>query len=72
MCFLSDSSWDDVYQTELQMFGEHGDEGEVWFGESTSKRVVTYLSSRHSELKNDSVIDLGAYLVVLSYRSSFR
>jgi len=33
-------SWDSTYVNELQNFRDHGDVGEVWFGEDSAFRVI--------------------------------
>ncbi|KAA0193426.1 hypothetical protein HAZT_HAZT009655 [Hyalella azteca] len=35
--------WDDTYEGELREFEERGDIGEVWFGEESEERVITWL-----------------------------
>ncbi|KAM4636668.1 EEF1A lysine methyltransferase 2 [Discoglossus pictus] len=50
--------WDAVYSRELQSFQEYGDEGEIWFGESSMKRVVRWLVTHKIPL-TASVLDIG-------------
>jgi len=38
--------WDEHYELELKNFDEHGDEGEVWFGERLSNQIVNWISER--------------------------
>ncbi|WRT63800.1 uncharacterized protein IL334_000725 [Kwoniella shivajii] len=49
------SHWDDVYEREVRVFNDVGDEGEVWFGESSvtkmRKWAHRYLSSSSSPIR---------------------
>nr|CAD7391966.1 unnamed protein product [Timema cristinae] len=51
--------WEDTYALEIGNFQDHGDVGEVWFGEDSSLRVTRWLSSCDEVLKDDAIIDLG-------------
>nr|CAD7445500.1 unnamed protein product [Timema bartmani] len=51
--------WEDTYALEIGNFQDHGDVGEVWFGEDSSLRVTRWLSSCDDVLKDDAIIDLG-------------
>jgi len=37
--------WDEVYQREVTNYTDHGDEGEIWFGEEAVDRMVRYLET---------------------------
>ncbi|XP_053548586.1 EEF1A lysine methyltransferase 2 [Bombina bombina] len=50
--------WDAVYSRELQTFQEYGDEGEIWFGEGSMKRVVRWLTTYKKPL-NSTILDIG-------------
>ncbi|XP_063221718.1 EEF1A lysine methyltransferase 2 isoform X6 [Bacillus rossius redtenbacheri] len=52
--------WDDTYSTEMENFFDHGDVGEVWFGEDTSLRVARWLASCELVRKDAPVVDLGS------------
>ncbi|XP_003742756.1 EEF1A lysine methyltransferase 2 [Galendromus occidentalis] len=49
--------WKSAYQKELRNFEDHGDAGEVWFGEQIERRIVKYLA-RHCD-KKAAVVDIG-------------
>lgn len=51
--------WDSSYQLELDNFKDHGDVGEVWFGEDSATRVARYLSTKSNIQSSDEIIDLG-------------
>eukprot|EP00095_Tigriopus_kingsejongensis_P010569 maker-scaffold1137_size60140-snap-gene-0.15 protein:Tk10569 transcript:maker-scaffold1137_size60140-snap-gene-0.15-mRNA-1 annotation:"methyltransferase like 10 isoform x2" len=52
--------WDCSYAQELHNFDDHGDEGEVWFGEDSLYRVLRWLD-RHSDSipLEAQILDLG-------------
>ncbi|XP_065577009.1 LOW QUALITY PROTEIN: EEF1A lysine methyltransferase 2-like [Artemia franciscana] len=52
--------WDDQYQLELENFHDHGDEGEVWFGNLVMNRIVKWCSSSESIDKKTPVLDVGS------------
>ncbi|GAB6021285.1 Methyltransferase-like protein 10 [Chamberlinius hualienensis] len=55
--------WDRVYTEEYSNYEDHGDCGEIWFGESTVKRVIHWMknSLNHKviEIDQSSVLDVG-------------
>lgn len=54
--------WDDCYELENENFDDHGEEGEVWFGEEAGERMVDWLEERcqEGELSESSpVLDVG-------------
>ncbi|CAH0388545.1 unnamed protein product [Bemisia tabaci] len=51
--------WENTYQLEMRNFSDHGDVGEVWFGEDSEMRIISWLS-RNEEIPSDApIIDLG-------------
>jgi hypothetical protein len=52
--------WEECYKTELTNFEDHGDVGEVWFGEDAGLRMVNWLAS-HPDLvpPGASILDSG-------------
>ena len=55
-CF---SSWDDAYKKEIENFEDHGDEGEVWFGEEAMDRVFRWMDKNGVDMAGSRVLDLG-------------
>ncbi|KAJ9582420.1 hypothetical protein L9F63_003218 [Diploptera punctata] len=51
--------WDGAYSVEMKNFEEHGDVGEVWFGEDSALRIVSWLSNSPLVNQEDRIIDLG-------------
>ena len=54
--------WDSCYDLENENFDDHGDEGEVWFGEEASARMVDWLEDRCQEgeiTESCPVLDVG-------------
>jgi len=51
--------WDSAYAKELVNLSEIGDEGTVWFGEDSMRRVVKWLNGSGVD-KNSLVLDLGS------------
>ncbi|XP_065221075.1 EEF1A lysine methyltransferase 2 [Planococcus citri] len=51
--------WDKAYSNELNNFQDHGDVGEVWFGEESIIRILKWLNSYNCTKKDDPVVDLG-------------
>lgn len=50
--------WRDTYEKEIKNFEEHGDTGDVWFGEDSALRVVNWIC--RGEIPRDTpIIDLG-------------
>ena len=56
LCF---SSWDDAYKKEIENFEDHGDEGEVWFGEEAMDRVFRWMDKNGVDMAGSRVLDLG-------------
>ncbi|VVC87650.1 unnamed protein product [Leptidea sinapis] len=52
------SYWQEAYSKELRNFEQHGDTGEVWFGEDSALRVIECICNCGIE-KNAPIIDLG-------------
>ena len=48
-----------MYVKEYENFNDHGDLGEIWFGENTMKRLVNWISQCSFIDKQASVLDLG-------------
>ncbi|XP_049864719.1 EEF1A lysine methyltransferase 2-like [Schistocerca gregaria] len=51
--------WDKTYSTEIQNFEDHGDIGEVWFGEDSALRVVRWLCDNPEVKRDDRILDVG-------------
>merc|ERR1712098_341436 len=69
--------WDSCYVTENDNFDDHGDVGEVWFGDEASARVVQWLEDREQEGEltiDDAIMDVGCgngMLCVDLYKAGF-
>ncbi|KAI8840592.1 methyltransferase-like protein 10-like protein [Chytridium lagenaria] len=50
--------WDKVYQREVNNFEEHGDIGEIWFGEDSVEKMMDWLLENITD-KSTRTIDLG-------------
>ncbi|CAG9577473.1 unnamed protein product [Danaus chrysippus] len=50
--------WQEAYSKEISNFEDHGDTGDVWFGEDSALRVVRWIS-RSDLAKDTAIIDLG-------------
>uniref|UniRef100_A0A8C4WHU7 EEF1A lysine methyltransferase 2 n=1 Tax=Gopherus evgoodei TaxID=1825980 RepID=A0A8C4WHU7_9SAUR len=57
-CSLFLSSWDAAYESELQIFQESGDAGEIWFGEESMIRLIRWMEKQKIPL-DSSVLDIG-------------
>jgi len=52
--------WDEAYKKEIDNFTDHGDEGEVWFGEEAMDRIFRWMDKQEWIDKGCSrVLDLG-------------
>ncbi|XP_063545378.1 EEF1A lysine methyltransferase 2 [Cydia strobilella] len=52
------SYWQQAYTKDISNFEEHGDPGDVWFGEDSAYRVVDWICT-NVEDKSTAIIDLG-------------
>ncbi|KAJ7126873.1 S-adenosyl-L-methionine-dependent methyltransferase [Mycena epipterygia] len=52
--------WDQVYQTELTNFQEHGDEGEIWFGVQSVEKMVKWALEHVPPSQNASTLEVGS------------
>ncbi|GAA5895398.1 class I SAM-dependent methyltransferase [Sporobolomyces salmoneus] len=50
--------WDDVYEREVKMFRDIGDEGEVWFGEDSAQDMVEW-AEEHFPQTEGRILDVG-------------
>ncbi|BGP56520.1 hypothetical protein JCM8202_004584 [Rhodotorula sphaerocarpa] len=50
--------WDSVYEREVKMFKEIGDEGEVWFGEDAAQDMVEW-AEEHFPQTDGRILDVG-------------
>ncbi|EMP42199.1 Methyltransferase-like protein 10 [Chelonia mydas] len=57
-CPLFLFSWDAAYESELQIFQESGDAGEIWFGEESMIRLIRWMEKQKIPL-DSSVLDIG-------------
>ncbi|KAJ3415250.1 Methyltransferase-like protein 10 [Chytridiales sp. JEL 0842] len=51
-------TWDEVYEREVRNFQDHGDIGEIWFGEDTVEKMIDWILD-NIENKETPTIDLG-------------
>jgi SAM-dependent methyltransferase len=49
--------WDNIYKTEVQNFNDFGDKGEVWFGEQSAAKMVSWVQK--NIVKDTKILDLG-------------
>lgn len=52
------SYWKDAYVKEIANFEQHGDTGDVWFGEDSAERVINWICECGVD-KNTAFVDLG-------------
>ncbi|KAI9144074.1 S-adenosyl-L-methionine-dependent methyltransferase [Paraphysoderma sedebokerense] len=50
--------WDSMYETEIKNFQDHGDEGEIWFGEDSEEKMVDWVLDNHTN-HGTRILDLG-------------
>ncbi|KAK3608101.1 hypothetical protein CHS0354_004757 [Potamilus streckersoni] len=51
--------WDNTYSREVENFKDHGDVGEIWFGEDTQEKICDWIEEGEGIEKTSSIIDLG-------------
>ncbi|KAG0222476.1 S-adenosyl-L-methionine-dependent methyltransferase [Mortierella sp. GBAus27b] len=52
--------WDKVYDREVANYNDHGDIGEIWFGEDSAMKMVDWVEENYDSTKETcSVLDLG-------------
>jgi len=52
--------WENAYKLELNNYTDHGDVGEVWFGEDAGQRMVNWLSEHPEYVQpSDPILDNG-------------
>ncbi|EIN09801.1 S-adenosyl-L-methionine-dependent methyltransferase [Punctularia strigosozonata HHB-11173 SS5] len=52
--------WDNIYSKELQNFEEIGDEGEVWFGEDSVEKMVSWALDNVPPSSRKSLLEVGS------------
>lgn len=52
--------WDNVYEEELENFGENGDEGEIWFGKKAMNEMVKWVNQHVPSRSDISVLEIGS------------
>ncbi|KAJ6513118.1 S-adenosyl-L-methionine-dependent methyltransferase [Mycena sanguinolenta] len=52
--------WDAVYDTELAIFNDTGDEGEIWFGTHSVDKMVAWALAHVPPSDNPSILEIGA------------
>ena len=50
-------SWESIYQRDLKNYESFGDEGEIWFGESSVETMMDWVMENCD--KESSIIDIG-------------
>lgn len=57
---LNLSSWSSCYDQELDNFDDHGDVGEIWFGEDAQYRVINWMGKHVEDIPLGSpILDVG-------------
>ncbi|KAF9993171.1 hypothetical protein BGZ80_002825 [Entomortierella chlamydospora] len=52
--------WDKVYNREVDNYKDHGDIGEIWFGEDSAMKMVDWVEEHYEDIKETCpVLDLG-------------
>lgn len=51
--------WDSAYSNELKSFEAHGDVGDIWFGEDSALRIVSWMNTSDLVNNSDKMVDLG-------------
>lgn len=52
--------WDNCYDKELNNFHNHGDPGEIWFGDDIVSRIIRWMETSNSKVEKDSkLLDIG-------------
>lgn len=51
--------WDNHYKLERVNFSDHGDKGDVWFGEECGRRICAWIIKTNIITPNTNILDLG-------------
>lgn len=51
--------WQQAYTKEISNFEDHGDPGDVWFGEDSADRVISWILCESGVDKDSAIIDFG-------------
>lgn len=49
--------WEERYNSEIRNFSQHGDTGEIWFGEDIVDRIINWITANIP--KTHSIVDVG-------------
>ncbi|XP_044270762.1 EEF1A lysine methyltransferase 2 [Tribolium madens] len=55
----SQEYWNNRYKEEIENFQDHGDPGEVWFGEDTVNRLIKWIEKNRTVTKESKILDVG-------------
>ncbi|EFA00625.1 EEF1A lysine methyltransferase 2 [Tribolium castaneum] len=55
----SQEYWDNRYKEEIENFQDHGDPGEIWFGEDTVERLIKWIEKNETATKESKILDVG-------------
>lgn len=50
--------WQEAYKKEIANFDEHGDPGDVWFGEDSAYRVIKWICKCGAP-QDTAIVDVG-------------
>ena len=58
--------WQKAYTKEIENYEEHGDTGDVWFGEDSADRVISWICDCGVE-RDTAIIDLGEAIKIFVF-----
>ncbi|KAJ3063979.1 Methyltransferase-like protein 10 [Podochytrium sp. JEL0797] len=51
--------WDEAYDREINNFEDHGDIGEIWFGENSVVKMMEWVETKYEDHLDIKTVDLG-------------